>query len=443
MADKYMQFSQSPLGNKLLKVLGLPIPPALKRVDNNTSALVENILVNECSSQPACEHLAQILDGNIVTASDSEKYGGVVYNATHIQSVDELKSLYRFFNATLRKVNASGKIVVIGIDPKHCLSSKKATAQRSLVGFIKSIAKEVGRKGVTANLIYTHNGIEQNIASPLRFLLSYRSAYVNGQVVTLNNYLSNDKASGNWQQPLEGKVALVTGASRGIGADIAKTLARDGAKVIGLDMPQAQQLTSVMQSIGGEAIFANITDENSPQLIEGAIKKIAGAVDIVVHNAGITRDKMLVSMREEQWDQVLAVNLTSIENINTHLLNNQCINNHGRIVCVSSISGIAGNVGQTNYATSKAGVIGMIESMPEQLSDQHITINAVAPGFIETDMTASIPLFTRFAGRRMSALSQGGLPIDVAETISFIASPQSQGITGNLIRVCGLNVMGS
>ena len=139
----------------------------------------------------------------------------------------------------------------------------------------------------------------------------------------------------------------------------------------------------------------------------------------------------------------MAVNLTSIERINAYLLKNNHINAGGRIICVSSISGIAGNVGQSNYAMSKASIVGMIDSMAEQLNEKNITINAVAPGFIETQMTASIPVLTRFVGRRMCALYQGGLPVDVAETIAFFAAPQSQGLSANLVRVCGLNMMGA
>ncbi|HWM10153.1 MAG TPA: SDR family oxidoreductase, partial [Solirubrobacteraceae bacterium] len=157
--------------------------------------------------------------------------------------------------------------------------------------------------------------------------------------------------------------------------------------------------------------------------------------DIVVHNAGITRDRTLARMSEDEWDSVLAVNLESIERINAELADVR------RIVCVSSVSGIAGNRGQANYATSKAGVIGIVEELAPKLD--RATINAVAPGFIETRMTAAMPLATREAGRRMNSLAQGGLPVDVAETIAWLASPGSAGVNGNVVRVCGQSLIGA
>ena len=140
---------------------------------------------------------------------------------------------------------------------------------------------------------------------------------------------------------------------------------------------------------------------------------------------------------------MLDVNLTAQERIDEELLRRELIRENGRIVSVSSMSGIAGNAGQTNYAASKAGVIGMVESMAPQLAKKRLTINAVAPGFIQTQMTAAMPLATREAGRRMNSLAQGGLPIDVAETIAWFASPASGGVNGTVVRVCGQSLVGA
>jgi 3-oxoacyl-[acyl-carrier protein] reductase len=148
-------------------------------------------------------------------------------------------------------------------------------------------------------------------------------------------------------------------------------------------------------------------------------------------------------MDEARWDSVLAVNLTGPERINDALLEAGVLRDGGRIVGVSSIAGIAGNRGQTNYATSKAGVIGLVQSSAPVLAPRGITINAVAPGFIETAMTARMPVMLREAGRRMNSLSQGGLPVDVAETIAWFASPGSGTITGNVVRVCGQSLLGA
>jgi len=162
-----------------------------------------------------------------------------------------------------------------------------------------------------------------------------------------------------------------------------------------------------------------------------------------VHNAGITRDKTIANMKPHFWQMVLDVNLLAQERINDALIAAGAIKRGGRIVCVSSISGIAGNLGQTNYALSKAGVVGMVQSMAPVLAAHGVTINAVAPGFIETQMTAAIPFAIREAGRRMNAMSQGGLPQDVAETIAWFSSPASSGLTGNLVRVCGQSLIGA
>lgn len=454
VTDKYLNVSQSSFGQKIFNLVGLPVPPTLKRAGLaavNSEALVDDIFIGDGDKSQVNDTLQAILSDACVSeheagagsANQSKKYGGLVFDATSIKTAEDSVALYQFFHHKVKSIKASGKVVVIGVNPKQCANSLQASVQRGLVGFVKALAKEVGRKGITANLIYANSDLTTNIASPLRFLLSHRSAYVNGQVITLNaNEASEITVS--WNKPLAGKVALVTGASRGIGAAIAQLLARDGAKVIGLDIPQAEaELKATMLAIGGDAIAVNISDNNAAQFIEQQIVKLVGAVDIVIHNAGITRDKMLSRMTNEGWQQVMDVNLASVERINRYLLENKRINSGGSIVCVSSISGIAGNLGQSNYAMSKAGIIGMIESMSAPLAEQNITINAVAPGFIETQMTASIPVMTRFFGRRMCALSQGGLPIDVAETISFLAAPQSRGISGNLIRVCGLNIMGA
>ena len=157
----------------------------------------------------------------------------------------------------------------------------------------------------------------------------------------------------------------------------------------------------------------------------------------------MTRDKTLGRMTEELWSSVLDINLSSEERINDELLERDAIRANGRIVCVSSMNGIAGNAGQTNYATSKAGVIGMVQSMAPAVTKHKLTINAVAPGFIETKMTAAMPIALREAGRRMNSMSQGGLPVDVAEAIAWFASPASTGLNGNVVRVCGQSLLGA
>jgi 3-oxoacyl-[acyl-carrier protein] reductase len=248
----------------------------------------------------------------------------------------------------------------------------------------------------------------------------------------------------DWERPLDGKVALVTGASRGIGEAIAETLARDGAHVVALDVPPlGEDLARVANRLHGSALQMDITDPGAPAAIARHFAERHGGVDVVVHNAGVTRDRSLARMSDEEWGAALAVNLTSQEHINAALLGGDVLNRGGRIVAVSSVSGIAGNKGQANYATSKAGVIGTVEALAPTLAERRATINAVAPGFIETQMTAAMPVGTREAGRRMNSLDQGGLPVDVAETIAWLASPGSGGVNGNVIRVCGQSLLGA
>ena len=188
-----------------------------------------------------------------------------------------------------------------------------------------------------------------------------------------------------------------------------------------------ESLTETANRVGGSAMQLDITDPEAPQKLAGYLIERHDGGDIIVHNAGITRDKTLAGMDAKRWDMVLSVNLGSIEKIDAHLLGDGSagLKDGARIVCVSSMSGIAGNRGQTNYAASKAGLIGHVEALADAMAKRGGTINAVAPGFIETDMTAKMPFGVREVGRRASSLGQGGQPIDVAETIAFFSSPEA------------------
>jgi len=187
----------------------------------------------------------------------------------------------------------------------------------------------------------------------------------------------------------------------------------------------------------------DITAVNAPETIVSFCQQQGPSLHGIVHNAGITRDKTLSRMTSVQWDLLMQVNLGSAQRINEALLATELLDNGGKIVGVASISGIAGNPGQTNYGFSKSAVIGMVDSLAKPCAKRGITVNAVAPGFIETQMTAAIPFMTRQMGRRLSSLGQGGLPVDVAEVIGFFVSPQAAGINGNTLRVCGQSLLGA
>jgi 3-oxoacyl-[acyl-carrier protein] reductase len=240
------------------------------------------------------------------------------------------------------------------------------------------------------------------------------------------------------------KTALVTGAARGIGEATARVLSGEGAHVVCLDRPDDDAaLSTVARDVGGSLFLCDVLDPLAGRRIAEYLGEQHRGVDIVVHNAGVTRDKTIARMSPEQWDQVLDVNLASQQRINEALLADDLLPPGGRLIGVASIAGIAGNRGQTNYATSKAGVIGLVQATAPVLSEAGITVNAVAPGFIETAMTAKMPMFVREAGRRLNSMNQGGLPIDVAETIAWLASPGSAGVTGNVVRVCGQSLLGA
>lgn len=467
MSDLYLKLVSTPVGKSAAQTLGLPAPVPLRRLKRTDEPFIEgDVLIGAANGAKAIATLGRILGASAAslhhatgpqTLSDSasagnkartltlppendRRFSALVFDATGIRTPDELRAVYDFFHPTIRNLAGNGRVLVIGLDQASCRKAPHAAAQQALEGFVRAVGKEIGKKGATANLIRMVNDADEQLESSVRFFLSPRSAYVDGQVVRIAK--SASAPATNPVAPLSGKVALVTGASRGIGAAIAQTLARDGAKVIGLDIPAAlDDLQTVTDSLGGKALACDITDENAPAQIADFAEEHFGGLDIVVHNAGITRDKTLGNMPEHFWDMTIAVNLSAEEHIDETLLERGLLKENGRIVCISSISGIAGNFGQTNYSTAKAGVIGYVESMARQLKNG-VTINAIAPGFIETQMTAAMPMTIREAGRRMNSLSQGGQPVDVAEAIAWYCSPASGGITGNVVRVCGQSLIG-
>ena len=444
MSDKYQGFTSSPIGKLLVKNLGLPNPTPLERYTEGAPLVDGTVLVG--GRGRLAESLAGLLDtvgiASTATAGEGERFKGLVFDATGLTSSSDLAALREFFSPVMRSLETCPRVVVLGTPPE-LVSGSERVAQRALEGFTRSLGKEIG-KGGTVQLVYVAEGAEAAATSTLAFLLSPKSAYVSGQVVRIGAHGTTEVPEvGEWLRPLTGKVALVTGASRGIGEQIARVLHRDGATVVGVDVPQAaSELQALMKELDGDWLTLDITGKDAPQRIAHHLSEKHGGVDVVVHNAGITRDKKLANMREDRWDSVIAVNLTAPELITRELLSQGVVNPGGSIVGVASIAGIAGNVGQTNYAASKAGVIGLVDSLADELTDG-ITINAVAPGFIITQMTAAVPFATREVGQRLNAMAQGGLPVDVAETIAWYANPGSSAVNGNVVRVCGQMMLGA
>jgi 3-oxoacyl-[acyl-carrier protein] reductase len=445
MSDRYQSFSSSPIGQMFVKNLGLPAPEKLDRYREGAPLVDGTVLVG--GSGRLGDVLVATLDGlgiaNTPTAAEGQKYKGLVFDATGLSSPDELVALQEFFTPLMRSLQGCARVVVLGTNPAQTETTDERIAQRALEGFTRSLGKEIGN-GSTVNLAYVALGAESTIESTLAFFLSPKSAYVSGQVARLG--LTGTKKAvkvSDQTKPLAGKIAIVTGASRGIGEQIARVLHRDGATVLGIDVPQAaSELQSLMKELGGDQLTLDITGKDAPQRIAHHVKEKHGGVDIVIHNAGITRDKKLANMAADRWSSVISVNLIAPERITAELLDQGLINKNGRIVGVSSIAGIAGNVGQTNYAASKAGVIGFVDAIAPTLKND-ITVNAVAPGFIITAMTAAVPFATREVGQRMNAMAQGGLPVDVAEAIAWYSSPGSTAVNGNVVRVCGQMMLGA
>jgi 3-oxoacyl-[acyl-carrier protein] reductase len=458
MTDRYSQITRLPLAGQLVKTLGLPQPQPLDRFQPGRPAIDGPVLLGAAPGGRLASAVAKVLaaigaevhtifEGEARTAAadagldagifnpdnapPEQRFKALVFDASGIASTEDLPALHAFFSPTIRRVVPSGRVIVLGAPPDAAKSPREHAAQRALEGFTRAVGKEV-KRGATAQLVYVAKGGDAVIESTLRFLLSPKSAYVSGQVIRIARA---PLAHGiDWERPLAGRVAVVTGSSRGIGAAIADVLARDGAKVVGVDVPQIAE---------GATLPIDITDPEAPRELADHLEREHGGVDIVVHNAGITRDKTLARMSADLFAKTIDVNVSSTERINEQLLERDLLREHGRIVGVSSISGIAGNAGQTNYATSKAAVIGVVEALAPVLAKRTATINAVAPGFIETQMTAEMPIALREAGRRMNSLSQGGLPVDVAETIAWYANPGSGGVNGNVVRVCGQSLIGA
>ena len=448
-SDLFSQVITSAPGSFLAKQFGLPAPETLRRYRPGDPPLAGPLLIG--GEGRLAEPLRIALDtdydivGNNLGGRWADTFAGLVFDATGITDPAGLRGLFEFFTPLLRNLGPSARLVVLGSTPDEVDDPYERIAQRALEGFTRSLAKEMQR-GATVALVYVSPGGNAGATgceSTMRFILSAKSAYVDGQVFRVG--VAEACAPADWNTPLAGKVGIITGAARGIGATIAEVFARDGARVVAIDVEQAADaLADTATRVGGTALALDVTAPDAVERITAHLREHhGGRADILVNNAGITRDKLLANMDDSRWDAVVAVNLLAPLALTEGLVGNGSIGAGGRVIGLSSMAGIAGNRGQTNYATTKAAMIGITEALAPSLAARDITINAVAPGFIETAMTAAIPLATREVGRRLNSLYQGGQPVDVAEAIAYFASPASNAVTGTVIRVCGQAMLGA
>jgi 3-oxoacyl-[acyl-carrier protein] reductase len=470
MSDFLLELAKNPQARKIIGSLGLPIalPEELARAKGSWEERPlegQNVVVYSARSGELLPLIAQTVlpaGADIYSAdnhidaykSAAEAYArkvdsvsvdsppedlrvhALIVDATGFESPEDLRGLYDFLHPWARTAGKSGRILVLGRPADHADAITVAT-RSALEGFVRSLAKEVGRKGVTANLVSIERGAEERASGVLRFLLSPHSAFVTGQPIRVTKTARPNRSPGVTAS-LKGKVALVTGAARGIGEATATRLAEEGAHVICADHPsQDAAVSQVARKLGGSVLLLDVGAPDAADTLVKTIKEQHGGVDVVVHNAGVTRDKTLGKMKPELWDLTLGVNLAAPATLTRALLDAGLLRDEGRVVCLSSVAGIAGNAGQTNYAASKAGLIGFVRTLADEVAPKGITVNAIAPGFIETQMTAAMPAAIREVARRLSALGQGGQPVDVAEAITFLSLPWADGITGSVLRVCG------
>lgn len=470
MSDFLLELAQNPTAKKIIQAAGLPIPMPTP-LDRLKGPISTNFLQDAPVFVGGEGDLGRVIAETLLTAGVDPYVAGdrllntfkelgethrrkptrllpdeapegikgkaLIFDATGLTTPADLKQIYEFFKPRARSIARSGRLLILARPPEDAKSAEEAATRQGLDGFTRSIAKEVGKLGATANLVYVSQGAESRVPGVLRFFASAASAFVTGQPLRVTKLAKGEPDSGDFTKPLKGKVVLITGAARGIGAATAEILANEGAHVVVLDRPADDQPASeVARKIGGSVLLADVSDPKAPEEIASFLKEKFGGVDVVIHNAGITRDKMFANMKPDVWDVTIDINLSAVARITEALLNG-VLRDGGRIIALSSIAGLAGNSGQTNYATSKGGVAGYVRALSPKLAERGITVNGIAPGFIETRMTAAIPVAIREVARRLSALGQGGQPSDVGQAITFLATPGSQGVSGQVLRVCG------
>ncbi|WP_432512251.1 3-oxoacyl-ACP reductase [Kineococcus sp. SYSU DK001] len=434
MSDPYGTFVRTGPGRFLAARTGLPQPPRLRRYVAGEEWAADPALVVGLSGAAWTGQVTSWLrEGGTAVEPGEGRLSALVADATGLRTVDQLDELLTLAPAFRR---TRGRVLVLAAVPGDLDGPQARAVQHGLEGFVRSLAKEA-RGGTTVNLLRVRDGAGTALRSAVEFFCSARSAFVDGQPLVVG--------AGVPVAARERRVAVVTGAARGIGAATAQVLARSGHHVVCVDTAGAgEALAAVANRVHGSTLHLDVTADDAPRTLAAHLADRFGGADAVVHNAGITRDRSFVNLDEAAWRSVLAVNLAAPIRLTEGLLQHEgALAPGARFVCLSSVNGLAGAKGQTNYATSKAGLVGLVQALAEPLAQRGFAINAVAPGFVETPMTAAIPPVQREVARRANSLLQGGLPIDVAEAVGWLAQPDAAGIDGQVLRVCGQNLVGA
>ncbi|MGO1977342.1 3-oxoacyl-ACP reductase [Brachybacterium tyrofermentans] len=443
--DTYTKFVRSAPGKLIAKQVGLPRPSTLPRRGDRPEPVLGPVVV--LGSSAGAEQITRDLLGQGVDVrrrfDELRSVGSVIAVLDEISTPADLGRILLPLSGAMRSLAPGARVVTIS-RPARGEDPARDAARGGVEGFLRSLAHEM-RGGATANGILVRDGVDLDapgVTGALRFLLSARSAFVTGQFLTVST--ADGSRTADLAKPLAGRTALVTGAARGIGAAIARTLAADGAQLVVLDVPGAgTELSRLANDLRAVPVQLDVTSDGAGDRLVAFLRERGLSLDIAVLNAGITRDKLFANMTPERWVPVLAVNISSQITLTQALIEaGDVLGDQPRVVSLASTSGIAGNRGQTNYAASKAGVIAFVGALAARLESIGGTANAVAPGFIETEMTAKMPALTREVARRLNSLQQGGLPVDVAEAIAFLASDEAGGLRGETLRVCGQNMVG-
>ena len=463
MSDFLLEFGKNPLARRAVRTLGLPVPmpqalqrasgaePALPLADAHVVVVAHGVGSSSLAEQAAgaARKAGAQVDRESATGAATASVGGsqpvaaFIVDASDVATPKDLRLLYDALHGRIGALARCGRVIVLGRPTEATREPLRSAARAGLEGFVRALGKEIGRKGATANLLLVEEGADERFGAPLRFLLSRRSAFVSGQVLRVG-HLAKGAADDTIAGSLRGKTALVTGAARGIGAAIAARLAEEGARVVLVDLPSSSsELDEVATATGGVALPCDLAGERAIEQLVETLAARSLRLDIVVNNAGITRDRTLAKMAPALWDLCLAVNLEASIGLTEALLASGRLVAGGRVLCMSSIGGIAGNPGQTNYATAKRALIGYVNALAQRMARDGGAAMAVAPGFIETRMTAEMPPLLREAGRRLNSLGQGGQPQDIADAVTFLVSPGAIGLSGSTLRVCGQHLGGA